>query len=449
MDLFKGFHKKQNHVVKHRDYENARTRSFPNLLSMFKSEDKKSLEDDISVERINHLNVQEGVNGHFNVTTPEKSSQPLGKIMSDEEQNVSKIDTFNAQIQDHQDLAKELYNAGNQEDAQKEQERAAELISQRNALIQNDENKKEKVDANNSKNDSEENSATTKSNSAPNILPKSQENELLKKEDIISEKRHSKIEKQMNDDHFNDVWENRAEILKNAYQKVQQHFNQRPDASKAEIEAFVLNQVPDELRPVIEANFKRVKSMTPEEQRLQIEKARRLNSNIQPDKESSDNNMINNQKEEKSSEISIFGNDSNESTTSKQDGNDSFSNENLQSSNFKQAEAKPSNERKNNSTITSVKGLIKDNIFNEESTLVINNRVLKTLIAIKINPDRVLLAYKNGSVKSIGNETLNGKSDFVLISDFNQFVSDLKGMLKDSSLVDSDFLVPNRFNIKQ
>ena len=81
MDLFKGFHRKQNHNAKHRKYEKARKIVFQIYSVCLKSEAKQSVDDDVSVERINHLDVQTNTNGHFNVTIPENSSRHVDKIM--------------------------------------------------------------------------------------------------------------------------------------------------------------------------------------------------------------------------------------------------------------------------------------------------------------------------------------------------------------------------------
>lgn len=443
MDLFKSFHRKQNHNAKHRKYEKARKNSFPDLFSMFKSEAKQSVDDDVSVERINHLDVQANTNGHFNVTIPENSSRHVDKIMSEEEKNVSKVDTFNAQIKDHQQLAKELTKAGSLEDARKEEEMAEELIQQRDLLV------KKNTPANNELNDSK--SKKEKSTS------------LEDNQDFVENKaqsqsdNHQSIEKQLNDDHFNEIWKNRNMILKNAFVRVQQEFSSRPNASQEEIKEFVLQQIPEELKPIIEQTFKQASAMTPEEQRQQILKAQQMNrSNKNNIRESRDDIMNNNQNENKSSEVNVFGMNSNNNhplpnneavTNSEPTDSPSNTTSSVESS-YDMNDNK--SETTNKSVISSVKGLIKDNVFNEESTLVINNRVLKALQAIKINSDRILLAYKNGMVKSIGpaNNDLATNIDFVLISDYKQFVSDLKSMLINSDLVDSDFLVPNRFNIK-
>lgn len=456
MDLFKSFHRKQNHNAKHRKYEKARKNSFPDLFSMFKSEAKQSVDDDVSVERINHLDVQANTNGHFNVTIPENSSRHVDKIMNDEEENVSKVDTFNAQIKDHQQLAKELTEAGSLEDAKKEKEMAEELIQQRDLLI------KKNTSANNDLNDSPTLENDDSNNSK---LEKEKTTPLEDNRDSVEDKiqsqsnDHQSIEKQLNDDHFNEIWENRDMILKNAFVKVQQEFSNRPNASQEEIKEFVLQQVPEELKPIIEQTFKQASAMTPEEQRQQILKAQQLNrSNQNNIRESRDDIMNNNQNENKSSEVNVFGMSSNNDNNRPLPNDESVvspeptdvmpnTTPNVESS----YDMNDNNsETTNKSVISSVKGLIKDNVFNEESTLVINNRVLKTLQAIKINPDRILLAYKNGMVKSIGpaNNGSTTNVDFVLISDYKQFVSDLKSMLINSDLVDSDFLVPNRFNIK-
>lgn len=455
MDLFKSFHRKQNHNAKHRKYEKARKNSFPDLFSMFKSEAKQSVDDDVSVERINHLDVQANTNGHFNVTIPENSSRHVDKIMNDEEENVSKVDTFNAQIKDHQQLAKELTRAGSLEDAKKEEEMAEELIQQRDLLV------KKKTPANNDLNDSQalENNDlnNSKSEKEKNISLEGNQDSVKNKTQSQSDN-HQSIEKQLNDDHFNEIWENRDMILKNAFVKVQQEFSNRPNASQEEIKEFVLQQIPEELKPIVEQTFKQARAMTPAEQRQQILKAQQMNRNHKNNiRESRDDIMNNNQNENKSSEVNVFGTSSNDNnrplsnneSVTNSEPTDSFPNTTSSAeTSYDMNDTK--SKTTNKSVISSVKGLIKDNVFNEESTLVINNRVLKALKAVKINPDRILLAYKNGMIKSIGpdNNDLTTNIDFVLISDYKQFVSDFKSMLINSDLVDSDFLVPNRFNIK-
>lgn len=456
MDLFKGFHRKQNHNAKHRKYEKARKNSFPDLFSMFKSEAKQSVDDDVSVERINHLDVQANTNGHFNVTIPENSSRHVDKIMNDEEENVSKVDTFNAQIKDHQQLAKELTEAGSLEDAEKEKEMAEELIQQRDLLIKK-----------NSSSDEQLNEVLAPLKDNPDKPQVEEEDTHQAEEEGLSSVNepqaqsdtHQSIKEQLNDDHFNEIWENRDSILKNAFVKVQQEFSNRPNASQNEIKEFVLQQIPEELKPIIEQTFKQASAMTPEQQRQQILKAQQLNkSKEEKIQESRDDTMDNNQNENKSSEVNVFGMNSNNENNRPLSSDESTSTpDSSVPVSDPTPDANPSYDMNNNqpeasnkSVISSVKGLIKDNVFNEESTLVINNRVLKTLQAIKINPDRILLAYKNGTVKSIGpaSDDLTTNVDFVLISDYRQFVSDLKAMLINSDLVDSDFLVPNRFNIK-
>lgn len=444
MGIFNGFHRKQSSraPMEQHDYDIARKSSFSDLLSMFKSEKKKCLDTDIFVERINHLNVQSGKNSHFNVTVPDSSNTSLPQIMSDSDNTeISKEDTLKSQIADHLRLAKEMQEAHNYNDANEEKKRAEELQNQL-SLIRKQSEKDQKLDVS-------ENKEREKTKSEQKLNVKSQKTkEKLQNRD---NKPQPKIQKQLNDDHLNSIWENRNQILSNAFFKVKEKFGNRNSVSTSEIKNYVLSIIPKELQPIVEETFNQVQHMSPEEQKQQIQQAKQLqNANkTKNEVENKQKQQSDNEKtiSKQSSGISITCGKKNNSTKNKR----GFNNMNNQENNFNMNQNNNSNldnrEFNTDNTISSVQGIIHDQTFNEESKLVINSKVLSTLSAIKIDQDKIKLAYPNGQVKVIGAENTPGHVDFQLVSDFAQFKHDLRQMLINSNYVESDFLIPNRFTI--
>lgn len=449
MDFFRSFRKNKSHHESSRKYSKARTNRFDSLFSMFKSEQRSSIEDDISVERINHLDAQASENSHFNIDVSGSGSRLLNIIMDDNDNsNISKIDTLNTQIEEHQKLAEELVAAGNQIDADEEIKRAQGLIEQRDQLIKKQEDEqKDKVET-------------------PDDTPqeKTSVERVQEKETKEEPSSLNEVQKQIEEDHFNEVWKNRNEILKTAYNGMVAKLKENPHMTRDEIKDYILSKIPEELRPIINDSFDKVSHMSQDQLKAQIKAVSLQKEEISSkekeeidsipetppkDKEPSSNE---NQQEEKqkqkeslSTEVPLFENNPSQikKESESEKGDTSMNNEmNNNEYNMNNNQAPVNND---SNVITAVEALIIDSIFQEETRLVINERVLRTLLAVKINDEQILLAYKNGTVKKIG---INPNTDdFVLASDFNEFKNSLRSMLINSSLVDSDFLVPNRFNI--